>query len=138
MEFDRHRATASEERLLPLIDIILMMLIFFMLAGKLAASDPLNISPPDSLSEAQLEERELVVVLSADGQLALDGEVLGRQAFEAALADRVATEPDARFWLKADAQADSNDVIDVLELLRAAGVESLKLLTVQKAHQDGT
>lgn len=136
MKFDRQRAIAPEDGLLPLIDIILMLLIFFMLAGKLAASDPLDVSPPNSQSESQLEERELVVVLGPDGQLAFDGELLSRQDFETALRDRVASSPDSRFWLKADAEADSNDVIAVMEVLRAAGVERLKLLTLQNANQD--
>ncbi|MEM1412014.1 MAG: biopolymer transporter ExbD [Pseudomonadota bacterium] len=136
MQFDPPKATASDEQLLPLVDIILMLLIFFMLAGTLVASDPLQVNPPDSASETHVNERELVVVLGQNGELAFDGEVLDRQTFELVLKERVASAPEAQFWLKADAQADSNDVIVVMELLREAGVERLELLTLQKTDQE--
>ena len=130
MRFEPPRPRNDEERILPLINVVFLLLIFFMLAGKLAVSDPFEIAPPRSASEGPAEMQELLVLVGADGKLALDGEVLEEAALEAAIAERLSATEDARVRLKADGRAEATQVIAVMELLRAAGVERLKLLTV--------
>ena len=51
--------------LTPLIDVIFVVLIFFMLAGRLAAPDASVITPPDSTSDRQPEPRQIVLLLAA-------------------------------------------------------------------------
>lgn len=129
MDFHTPRARRSEEPVLPLVNIVFLLLIFFMLAGSLAAQDPVPAEPPRSSVEAQLSDRDLVIVLGADGALAVDGAAAARAelspALEAALRDR----PDRAVWLKADANADSLDVIVLLEALQDTGLERVQLVT---------
>ena len=58
----------DEERILPLINIVFLLLIFFMVAGRLAASDPFPIVPPHSSSEGMVDTRDLAVFVAADGR----------------------------------------------------------------------
>lgn len=130
MHFDPPRPRSDDERILPLVNVVFLLLIFFMLAGQLAATDPLAVEPPRSASEGEIGERELVIVLGAEGRLALGGVVLEEAEFESALGDRLAGDSPPLVWLKADGSADSVAVISLLETLQALGVERLKLLTV--------
>jgi len=130
MRFEPPRPRNDEERILPLINVVFLLLIFFMLAGRLAASDPFEIAPPRSASEGPAASQDLLVLVGADGRLALDGEVLDEAALEAAVAERLGENTDTRVRLKADGRAEATDVVAVMELLRGAGVERLKLLTV--------
>lgn len=120
---------SDEERILPLINVVFLLLIFFMLAGRMAASDPFEVAPPRSANEGQPQARELVVLVGADGRLALDDQVLNEQALKTAVSERL-NEDRARVRLKADGRAEATRVVEVMELLREAGVEKLKLLTV--------
>ncbi|WP_422367451.1 ExbD/TolR family protein [Pelagibius sp.] len=133
MRFDPPRPNSDDERILPLINVVFLLLIFFMLTGQLSAIDPIEVTPPVSASEGAVEARELVVVLGAGGQLALDDAVIDEEALKAALAERMEANPAAQVWLKADGAADSTDVIALMETLREVGVERLKLLTVPAA-----
>ena len=130
MRFEPPRPRNDEERVLPLINVVFLLLIFFMLAGKLSASDPFQVEPPRSLSEGPPTPQDSLVLVGADGRLALDGEIMEGPALKAALAARLAGEAEVRVRLKADGRAEATRVVAVMELLREAGVERLKLLTV--------
>ena len=129
MEFNTPRARRSEEPVLPLVNIVFLLLIFFMLAGSLAARDPVPAEPPRSSTEAQLSDRDLVVLVSANGALAVDGATVARGDLAAVLEGALRTAPDRAVWLKADANADSLDVILLLEALQEAGLERVQLVT---------
>jgi len=131
MRFEPPRPRNDEERILPLINVVFLLLIFFMLAGRIAASDPYPIEPPLSGSQAAPGRQDALVLLGADGRLALDGEPVGRDDLGAAIARRL--EEGARVRLKADSRARGEDVVALMEHLREAGVERLKLLTVPRA-----
>ena len=133
MRFDPPRRKNDDERILPLINVVFLLLIFFMLTGKLSAIDPIEVAPPVSASDGAVETRDLVVVLGADGQLALDDAVIDQETLKTTLAERMDAAPSAQVWLKADGAADSTDVIALMETLHEAGVEHLKLLTVPAA-----
>lgn len=129
MEFNTPRVRRSEEPVLPLVNIVFLLLIFFMLAGSLVARDPVPAEPPRSSTEVQLSDRDLVIVLGADGALAVDDATVARSDLAAALEDALRIAPDRAVWLKADASTDSLDVIVLLEALQEAGLERVQLVT---------
>ena len=124
------RRTSEDDRILPLINVVFLLLIFFMVAGRLAASDPFAIEPPASGSEGAAEPRDLVVLLGADGRLALDGQEMAKAALAAAVAQRLAAAGGLPVRHKAGGRTEADAVVAVMELLREAGVERLQLLTV--------
>ena len=130
MRFENPRPRNDEERVLPLINVVFLLLIFFMVAGRLAPSDPFPIAPPPTAHGEAAEVRDMLVLVAADGRLALDGEVLAEAALEAAVTGRLADEAATEVRLKADGGAEAVRVVEVMELLRDAGVERLRLLTV--------
>ena len=135
MHFARPRPRNDEERILPLINVVFLLLIFFMLAGRLSASDPFDVDPAQSRSEGPAESPEMLVLVGADGRLALDGDIMDEIALGTAVAKRLADGSTAapRIRLKADGGAQADRVVAVMELLREAGVEMLNLLTVPVA-----
>lgn len=130
MQFQPSRPKNDEERILPLINVVFLLLIFFMLAGRLAASDPFKVKPPASANEHPAHDAESTVLIAADEQLALDGEVMSAEALEKAMAERIRSGGPAVVRVKADGQAEGRRVVDLMERLRRAGVVKLRLLTV--------
>ena len=128
------RRSAEDDSILPLINVVFLLLIFYMLAGRLAASDPLNVAPPRSASEGAADLGEAAVSIAADGRLALDGRIVDETALVAALRDRLAETPGLPVTLKADGQVDSARAVAVMERLRDAGAVRLKLLTVPESR----
>jgi biopolymer transport protein ExbD len=118
------------DSLLPLINVVFLLLIFFMLMGALNAVDLFDIEPPTSASASETTLDKSVVLVGADGRLAyLDGE-LDDDALTQTVGDILKAEPNTLFRLKADGAAPAARVIEVMELLKAAGAERVLLLTL--------
>jgi len=131
MRRPQRKPVMSDDRILPLINVVFMLLIFFMLAGRFSATDTFEIDPAKSTSEAQGALEEIVVLIGADGRLALGGEVISEQVLSRRIAAAVAKDaPVVR--LKADGRAEAAQVIAVMELIRDAGAGELKLLTLAR------
>ena len=130
MRFQPSRYRNDDERILPLVNIVFLLLIFFMLAGRFSVTDPFQIAPPRSASEGPAATQDLVVQMAADGRLAVNGTLLGEAALKARVARRLIAAEGLRVRLKADGGASAVRVVAVMELLREAGIERLQLLTV--------
>ena len=145
MQFRRTaRKADSEERILPLINVVFLLLIFFMLAGRLTDSAPFSVTPPESAEaaapQASAEEpHQATLLLAADGRLSLDGVVMEQSALSAAMSERLAGNPELAVRLKADGAAEAAEVVAVMESLRDAGVARVQLFTqsLRDAAPDG-
>ena len=120
------------EPVIPLINIVFLLLIFFMLAGTFTTPDPFDVDPPESRAGQEADDGEGVLLLGADGQLAFEGEALdGDDALIRLLEERLEAEPEFELRLKADGAVASGRLLDLMDRLRDAGLERLLLLTAE-------
>ncbi len=126
----RKRPRNDDDAVMPLINIVFLLLIFFMIAGKLSSSDPFEISPPSSVSGENDAAGELTLLVGSAGELALDGEVMTETELKAALADRLQGNLEPVMRLKADGGSKATDIIRIMEIVRDAGVGEMNLLTL--------
>ncbi len=117
--------------ILPMINVVFLLLIFFMLAGALHAVDTFEVTPPTSVSETDVEDQEGLVLIGADGRLAVKGELVDETDLQLAVSDMLAERPETLIRLKADNRVDAVRVVEDMELLEAVGVERLILLTLE-------
>lgn len=124
----RSAGRGGDDGVLPLINVVFLLLIFFMLAGRFTTDGPFPITPAESSSETEAGDRDLVVTIGPDGIIAMDDKIIGLEGLPGLLAARA--EAGAPVWVKADAGAEAVRVIDVLTALREAGIAEVRLLTV--------
>ena len=74
----RERSAASpaqlETGILPMINVVFLLLIFFMLTGHLSAIDPFEVSPPQTESEGIAESDDMLMLIGPYGRVAVDGD----------------------------------------------------------------
>ncbi|ERJ19143.1 biopolymer transport protein ExbD/TolR [Salinisphaera shabanensis T35B1] len=124
------RPRSTEENVLPLINIVFLLLIFFMLAGVLAQNPPFELTPPataDTEQSTQLENK--VLAMAADGRLAFGGEPIEREALPEALADWPDDKP---LQIRADGGLKADALGELFATLRGAGIAEVNLLTQHK------
>lgn len=128
------RKCYEEANLIPLINIVFLLLIFFMLAGSFTQPDYFDVASPESSTSQVVEEQTLIVLMSADGDLAIGEYELEIPALNALIKERLAAEPDLLVQLKADGGLAAESLLDVMDALKAAGVKKLTLLAVAEDH----
>lgn len=122
-----------EDHLIPLINVIFLMLIFFMISGQIRSQEPIRVNPPVSEQQASREASEYVIILDADGRMAVGNRLVSREALhERLVAWQAATAADgsiAGITLKADVAVTAGRLRETLALLETAGIEQVELIT---------
>ena len=114
----------SDDNLIPLINIVFLLLIFFMIAGQISQIAADDIEPPASVSDAPVEPQAYVLTMSRAGQLALNGEPVVLEH----LGERIGPmEGNPTVAFKADKNLTAADIDPVFAALRSAGVVTITL-----------
>lgn len=114
-----------------MINIVFLLLLFFMLAGTVEAIDIVQITPPDSTAGEQEDNGVANILMDSDGQLFFESEAVELVGLGADIAARLTEDPELHIRFKVDGAASTIQVIHVLDALRNAGVPELVLLTLE-------
>jgi biopolymer transport protein TolR len=127
----------------PMVDVMLVLLIIFMvitpMLQKDVSVDLAQVNNPTQMKDADKEDA-LVVAITRQGDVYF-GKDLVRDTTQLTnkIKDRMAKPgSDRTVYLRADARAKYKSVVDVVDNVRAAGVDDLGLLTDQKKQKPGT
>jgi len=125
------RGDELEINLIPLIDVLLVMLIFLAATTSFARFSQLQINLPQAGAE-QPAGTPLEVAISQDGRYALDGELLDADSaagIATALQRALDGHPQPLLVINADALASHQSVVNVMEAARQAGIERVTFAT---------
>jgi biopolymer transport protein ExbD len=121
----------GDDALVPLINMVFILLLFFMLAGTIRPPDPLPIERPMSI-QGQLEDAELVELwMDADGQVALGQTVMPLDTLIDDLRLRIAAGGATRILLSADDDLPTGQLRTLMRRLRELGVRELLIVARQ-------
>ncbi|MCU7935826.1 MAG: biopolymer transporter ExbD [Candidatus Thiodiazotropha sp. (ex Dulcina madagascariensis)] len=116
--------------LTPLIDIVFLLLVFFMLTAHFIEDQAIDIQLPEAQSSNPSDEDDTVeIVMTPNGDLLVDGHASSLENLEETLRGALHA-PNKRFVrLKGDQAAKFGLGIKVIDAARNAGAESLDILT---------
>ncbi|MBF2003367.1 MAG: biopolymer transporter ExbD [Synechococcales cyanobacterium M58_A2018_015] len=117
--------------IVPLIDVIFCILTFFILAAvTLTRQSAINVDLPRAATGATQLREILIVSVDPIGQIYLEKTPVSREQLYQAILNFRQTNPEGVLALYASRAASYNDVVQVLDLLRAAGGERVALATL--------
>ena len=119
------------DSILPLINVVFLLLIFFIMTGALHAVDYFNVNPPSSSSEFQTSLDDTIILVGGDGRVAIDNKEVDEVDLQLSVSDKLAANAGAIFRIKADGRVDAARVVEVMELIEAVGVRRVMLLTLE-------
>lgn len=130
----KERRGGSDDHLIPLINVVFLMLIFFMVIGHIAPADRFQVTPPASRSEQPESQNGITILIARDGSLAIDETPVTLETLVPALQaslDRAALKWGNRSELriKADAALTAGQLTPILKQLRESGRSKVRLLT---------
>ncbi|THD75789.1 biopolymer transporter ExbD [Thalassobius vesicularis] len=125
MQFARPPRKPRSESIVPMINVVFLLLIFFLMTAQIAPPEPFAVTPPET-SSADPADGGLTLYISDQGQLAFRD--ARDQAALTALS--AALTPDAPVQVRADARAPATALARLLPQLAALGLTQVQLITV--------
>lgn len=128
------RSNSDDDNLIPLINIVFLMLIFFMVAGQIQPSDGVKVELPNSISDTKLTPERLKVVIAEDGELFIDGAQVLQDDFASRVLAYVQTltpeqKENAAVVIKADGNLVVERMQDYVKTIKKSGVTHISLMT---------
>jgi biopolymer transport protein ExbD len=118
----------------PFIDVMLVLLIIFMIAAPLATVD-IAVNLPAANAEPQPRpDKPVFLTVKPDLTLSLDEAQIPRETLSAALDGATKGDKDKRIFLRADKTVPYGDLMEVMNLLRAAGFLKVALVGLEKTQ----
>ncbi len=127
----RHKRSL-DDNMIPLINVVFLMLIFFMVAGQISQSDPVKVDLPSSISEKHKPEEPITLSVSLDGAMSFDRELIKPEQLTALIKQRFnAAENKAAFILmvKVDGDLPVETLRKVLGQIKQSGIKRVSLAT---------
>ena len=128
-------AVNSNINVTPMVDVMLVLLIIFMvitpMLQKGVSVDMAKTNNPVQMPDAEKEDA-LLVAITRDGKVFFGSDQTTPDQLTNKVKDKVANRTDKTVYVRADARAKFSVVADVVDNVRAAGVDSLGLLTEQR------
>jgi biopolymer transport protein ExbD len=136
MDFEGRARIHSHLDIAPLIDIVFLLLVFFMLTSTFLVPEAIELELPESKSAMPTEITPVIVSLNQNGELALNGESIEleqlQQAIKPLIQPSKAQDGEAAITLKSDAHTEVQLLLKVMDEIRAAGGTNVGLATTQK------
>ena len=126
---------SSDINVTPMVDVMLVLLIIFMVVTPMlqkgVSVDMAPVNSPAQMPDADKEDA-LLVSITRDGTVYFGTDKITTDNLTTKVKDRLANKPDKRVYVKADMRTRFGGVVQVVDAVRAAGVDDLGLLTEQK------
>ena len=117
----------------PMLDIVFIMLIFFIVTTSFIKETGLEVSRPSTTPPREVQQDKGPIVVRIDGGsfIILQGRILEPKAVAANLERAKAEKPDSPLIVAANPEADTDALVTVLDAARAVGIESVSVATTE-------
>lgn len=137
MNLRRRRPSDPEVNLVSLIDVVFLLLLFFLLSTTFNQQSSIHISlPKSSAQQEQVPEKQVMLSIDAAGEYYVNGQhVVNRQVetLKRALSSVIGSEKNPPLIISADAKTPHQAVVTAMDAARQAGLVHLSISTQQTA-----
>ena len=118
-----------ESPLTPLIDIVFMLLIYFMLTTNFMVDEGIKIKLPQAKAAAPQTQQEITVYVDQEGRTYLKNKLIPQDKLFKRLKEMIGGQQDRLVVVKADRSVILNKAVKVMDIAKAAGAARLCLAT---------
>lgn len=121
-----------QDRLIPMVNLVFILLTFFLVAGTFQVADTLPVEPATANTEGALDPRSPILYMDSAGALALAKERLDMETAVTRIKTLLDRDPDAELEIKADKAVQAAAILPLLRQLKAGGITSVRLITIKQ------
>lgn len=128
MNFQRNSKQSPQINIIPVINVVFLLLIFFLVQGSFTKTDVLPFDAPISSKGREISGEKTEILVGDEG-IIINLELVDLPGLRIELEKVLEANPQAEIMLKADAEFEANGLIEVLEVLRSSGADNIYLVT---------
>ena len=119
-------ADEAEIDLTPMLDVVFIMLIFFIVVASFLREIGVDINRPDTnIDPPESDATSIVVTIRGNDQIWMDDRIVDIKAVRSSVAQRLASDPEQGFSIITESGASSKTLIAVADSAREAGVKQV-------------
>ena len=129
MRRDRRLEIDEDEgmNITPLIDIVFIMLIFFIVTASFVKEAGMEINRPKAKTAVVQQHASVLVAITADGMVWIDNAPVDVRSIPAHVSRLLAENPQGSVVIQADRESRNDTLVQVMDQIRQAGVEKIAL-----------
>lgn len=118
----------AEINMTPLIDIMLVLLIIFMVTSSLSLESGLSIDVPKvEKTETSSDSNAVMISLTADGRIAVQGKMTTREELKTAVAEALQKEGTELVVLEGDKASQLGNAVEIIDIAKSAGAKKFAI-----------
>ena len=118
---------AEEPNITPMLDVVFILLIFFIVTANFIKDPGLEINRPDSETAEITENAAILIAIGPTGEIYMDGRRIDVRQVKANVIRLMAENPQGAVVMQADKKATAEKIIAVMDEVREAGVIDISI-----------
>ncbi|MBW2274293.1 MAG: biopolymer transporter ExbD [Deltaproteobacteria bacterium] len=117
----------SEVNLTPMLDVVFIMLIFFIVTASFVKEAGIDVTRPPAATAEKKERGNILVAITANNQIWIDRRQVDARALRANIERLYAENPQGSVIIQADVLSQNGLLVKVMDAARLAGVSNVAL-----------
>ena len=125
----KHRQADSESEInmTPMLDVVFIMLIFFIVTASFVKEAGIEITRPPAATAVRQERGNIIVAITADNQIWIDRRAVNEKSLRANIERLHAENPQGAVVIQADRESKNGLLVQVMDAARLAGVKNVSI-----------
>jgi biopolymer transport protein ExbD len=117
----------NEINLTPMLDVVFIMLIFFIVTASFIKEAGIDVNRPDAPTSEKIEDANILIAISATDEIWIDRRLIDPRAVRANIERLHAENPKGSVVIQADKKSTNNMLVQVMDAARSAGVFNVSI-----------
>lgn len=117
----------NEINLTPMLDVVFIMLIFFIVTASFIKEAGIDVNRPDAPTSTRVEDANILVAISANDEIWIDRRLIDPRAVRANIERLHAENPKGSVVIQADKKSTNEMLVTVMDAARQAGVYNVSI-----------
>ncbi|MBU2063305.1 MAG: biopolymer transporter ExbD [Candidatus Omnitrophica bacterium] len=135
MRFRRHlelEKGQKEINITPLVDMVFLLLIFFMLTSSFIIMPGIKINLPKAVTSEAIREKNIIITINNENAIYLNEKPITTTELTQYLAEVVKSKKEKPLLIKADKDAQLGIVVKIWDICRKVGITQINIATLQE------
>jgi len=129
--FSSDDSSSSEINISPLIDVVFILLIFFIVTTVFVDETGVDVNKPRAASAENLEKNSILIAVTANGQVYQGGRSIGVSGVRSVVAALLEVDEDTPVIIQGDTDANHGTIVKVIDAASLAGAKTVSLATAK-------